>query len=215
MTDLLSTKKIYGKTLLELGEKNEDVFVVEADLMKASGSGPFKDKFPERYINVGIAEQNLVGTASGLAAMGEVPFASTFANFMSQRACDQVVISVAYNKFNAKLVGSYAGLSSEKNGGTHISVLDLAIMRCIPNMAVLAPGDVYELSDALKAAYFYEGPVYIRMPRSLPENILPKADNFEIGEAYQYGNGNDLTIASTGLATHIALEAKSELGKKD
>ena len=214
MTDLVSTKNTYGQTLIELGIENDDVFIVEADLMKASGSEPFKDMFPERYINVGIAEQNLVGVASGLAAMGEVPFASTFANFVSQRACDQVVISVAYNKFNVKLIGSYAGLSSEKNGGTHISVMDMAIMRCIPNMVVLAPGDIQELSQSIKAAYFHKGPVYIRMSRSLPDSILPTTNNFKIGKVYQYGDGTDLTIASTGLCTHIALQAQTELKNK-
>ncbi len=213
MTSLVYTKEIYGNTLTDLGEVSKDVFVVEADLMKALGSETFKEKFPDRHINVGVAEQNLVGVAAGLAAMGRIPFASTFANFISQRAADQVVISVAYNNFNVKLIGSYAGLSSEKNGGTHISVMDIAIMRAIPNMTVIAPGDIHELSQALEAAYIYEGPVYIRMPKMLPKNIFGDSNKFIIGKGYQFQGGKNLTIVSTGISTHIAIRAQKELEK--
>lgn len=145
MGNMASPQDTYGNTLVGLGDKNSDLFVVEADLMKASGSSPFKEKYPDRHIQIGIAEQNLVGVSAGLAAMGRIPYASTFANFISQRACDQVMLSISYNKFNVKLVGTYAGLTQEKNGGTHISIMDLAIMRCLPNMKVIVPGTVVNL----------------------------------------------------------------------
>ena len=207
MIDLVSTKSTYGNTLVELGDKNSDIFVVEADLMKASGSDSFRDKYPNRHINVGIAEQNLVGVAAGLAAMGRIPYASTFANFMSQRAADQVMMSVAYNKFNVKLVGTYAGLTSEKNGGTHISVLDLAMMRCLPNMTVIVPGDTIELTQVIIAVSETMDPTYIRMARSIAKSLFDTSHNFEIGNGYQFDSGKDVTLISTGITTNIAFDA--------
>jgi len=214
MNKLFASADTYGNTLLELGKTNPDIFAVDADLMKASGSRAFKDAYPERHINVGVAEQNLVSLSSGLAAMGRIPFASTMANFMSQRACDQVTISAAYNKFNVKLVGSFAGLSQEKNGGTHIGVLDIAVMRCLPNMTVLAASDQRELKDILVAAAKKEGPVYIRMARYLPDGLFPKDYSFVIGKGYQIGDGSDITIISTGITSMIALDSL-EILKKD
>jgi transketolase len=209
--ELEQVKTIYGRTLAELGEHNKDIFVVEADLMKASGTNPFLEKFPDRHINVGIAEQNLVGVAAGLAAMGRIPYACTMANFMSQRACDQVAISVSYNNFNVKLVGCYAGLTQEKNGGTHISIMDLAVMRCLPNMKVLVPGDCREFGQAVLALSKDIGPAYLRMPKLLPAALFDLSHRFEIGKAYQFDRGNDVTVVSTGLTTAIAFEALSVL----
>lgn len=209
--ELEQVKTVYGKTLTEVGEGNQDVFVVEADLMKASGTNPFLEKFPDRHINVGIAEQNLVGVAAGLAAMGRIPFACTMANFMSQRACDQVAMSVAYNNFNVKLVGCYAGLTQEKNGGTHISIMDLAVMRCLPNMKVVVPGDCREFGQAVAALSQDIGPTYLRMPKLLPASLFDSSHQFDIGKGYQFDTGNDLTVISTGLTTSIALEALSVL----
>jgi transketolase len=212
--ELMASADIYGNTLVEMGQENEDIFVVEADLMKASGSKPFKEKFPNRHVNVGVAEQNLVGVAAGLASMGRIPFACTMSNFMSQRACDQVTIAVAYNKFNVKLVGCFAGLSQEKNGGTHIGVMDISIMRCLPNMKVFVPADRKELYQILKAVVDVEGPTYIRMARYLPDSIFENSYRFEIGKGLQISNGSDLTLVSTGISVMVALDSLSEL-KKD
>ena len=213
VTQFVNVKDVYGDTLRELGEKYPELFVVEADLMKASGSQPFLETFPNRHINVGIAEQNLVGVAAGIAAVGGIPFASTMSNFMTQRAGDQLVIAAGYNRFNVKLVGSYAGLTQEKNGGTHISVLDLAIARAVPNLTVVVPGDCLELADVMRAIAVYDGPVYLRMPKLLPNDVLKPRQPFRIGEARVFGNGEDVTIAATGLTTSIALEAVGELAK--
>ena len=215
MSKLLVSAETYGSTLVELAEKNPDIFVVDADLMKASGSRIFKDRFPDRHINVGVAEQNLVSLAAGLAAMGRIPFASTMANFISQRACDQVVISAAYNRFNVKLVGSYAGLSQEKNGGTHIGVMDIAIMRCIPNMIVLAASDQRELKDIMKVSTEINGPVYIRISKYLPEDLFGSSYRFKIGKGHMVGEGTDITLISTGISSMIALETMECLKREN
>ncbi len=204
----------YSLTLVDLAAKNKDIFVVEADLMKGDGTKIFKDKFPDRHINVGIAEQNLVSISAGLAAMGRIPFAHTMANFITQRACDQVTISAAYNNFNVKLVGGLAGLSQEKNGGTHISIMDIAIMRNLPNMKVFVPSESGELSSIITAASKDPSPNYIRMSRHVGENIFDKSYKFEIGKIYQIGNGKDLTIASTGISTVVTLKALGLLKKE-
>lgn len=209
-----ASANIYSSTLVDLALKNKDIFVVEADLMKASGTRIFKDKFPDRHINVGVAEQNLVGISAGLAAMGRIPFAFAMANFISQRACDQVTISVSYNNFNVKLVGGFAGLSQGKNGGTHISIMDIAIIRNLPNVKILVPSDSIELSYVLSAALNDFGPTYIRMSRFIGENIFDRSYKFEIGKIYQIGNGKDLTIASTGISTVITLKALDLLNKE-
>lgn len=211
--ELFPTKDTYGNTLVELGEHNPDIFVVEADLMKASGSRPFMVKFPDRHINVGIAEQNLVSVAAGLAVMNRIPFACTFSNFMSQRACDQVFLGASYNNLNVKLVGCYSGLSSERNGGTHASIIDIAIMRSLPNMKVLVPADLNELKQVIINTSKDEGPTYIRMSRILPENIFAGDYKFEIGKPCVLKKGDDVTLISTGLTTHIALMALEELEK--
>ena len=212
---LFASADTYGITLIELGQSNPDIFAVDADLMKASGSRPFKERFPDRHINVGVAEQNLVSLAAGLAAMGRIPFASTMANFISQRACDQVAISAAYNKFNVKLVGSFAGLSQEKNGGTHIGVIDIAVMRCLPNMTVFAASDQRELKDIILASAAIDGPVYIRMARYLPDDLFGNSYRFKAGKGYQIGEGTDITLISTGVSSMVALEALDELKKNN
>lgn len=211
--DRIATKDIYGEVLVELGDARPDIFVVEADLMKASGSKPFFETYPDRHINVGVAEQNLVGVAAGIAAAGAVPFACTMSNFMAKRACDQVAMSVAYNKFNVKLVGCYAGLTQEKNGGTHVSIIDIGVMRSLPHMTVLVPGDGEEFRQTVRAAADIEGPVYIRMAKLLRADILGRDHKFEIGRSYQYGDGSDMTIISAGLATEIALDSLEPLRK--
>jgi transketolase len=211
MNDLISVQEVYGQTLVEMGEKNERIVVVEADMMKASGSHPFANRFPERHFQVGVAEQNLIGVAAGLAASGFIPFASSFANFISKRCCDQVSISVAYNKFNVKICGSYAGLTTAKNGGTHISVEDIAIYRCMPNMVVIVPGDTVELAQSMHVMADYEGPVYLRMARGPMPRIFGDDHIFVMGRGYLLKDGNDATIISTGVMTYESIRAIPKL----
>lgn len=208
------SKVAYGNTLVKLVQKGYDVVSLEADLMKASGSETFKKEYPERHFNVGIAEQNLLGVAAGMAAMGKVPFAATFSSFISQRACDQAVNAVAYNNFNVKLCGTYAGLSSEKNGGTHISVEDIAIFRCMPNMRVVVPADCVELEQAMEAAAAYEGPVYIRIARGPLDRIFPYDYKFEFGRSVVLQEGSDVSLITTGITTHEGLLACEAVKKK-
>lgn len=214
MTDLISVQEVYGQVLVEMGEKNERIVVVEADMMKASGSRPFANRFPERHYEVGVAEQNLIGVAAGLASCGFIPFASSFANFISKRCCDQVSISVAYNKFNVKICGSYAGLTTAKNGGTHISVEDIAIYRCMPNMVVIVPGDTVELAQAMHVMADYEGPVYLRMARGPMPRIFGEDYIFVLGKGYLLQDGDDATIISTGIMTYESIRAIPKLKEK-
>ena len=211
--EMCSPGSTYAETLIELGERDRRVVVLEADLMKASGSEPFKGRFPERHFNLGIAEQNLLGVAAGFAAMGKIPFASTFACFASQRACDQAN-AVSYNRFNVKIVGSYAGLSSGKNGGTHISVEDMAIFRAMPNMTILDPGDCCELADAIRAAWAHEGPVYVRMAKGPMPRIFPCDHKCEIGKSVVLQEGGDIALITTGIATWEGMSACKELGRR-
>lgn len=209
-----NVRATYGNTLVKLGDKDNRIVVVEADLMKASGSECFREVFPERHFQVGIAEQNLIGVSAGLASMGKIPFASTFACFASQRACDQAVNAVAYNRFNVKICGTYAGLTSEKNGGTHISVEDIAIYRAMPNMMVIAPGDCVELAKAMETIAEYDGPVYLRMARGPLPIIFNDDYEFEIGKAVVIQEGKDATIITTGITTWYGIQAVKILKTK-
>jgi transketolase len=190
------------------------IVVIEADLMKASGSVLFKTEFPDRHFNVGIAEQNLVGVAAGLAAMGKIPFASAFAGFVSQRACDQNVNAVCYNKLGVKLVGTYGGLTQEKNGGMHIGVEDLAIFRCMPNMTVVVPCDCVELQSAMEAIARHAGPVYLRIARGPLKTVMSEDYRFEIGKAVVLGDGSDVTLITTGITTWEGKVAREILAAK-
>jgi len=214
MHQMVSVTQTYGETLVRLGKVEPRIVVVEADLMKASGSKPFQEAFSARHFQVGIAEQNLIGVAAGLAAMGKIPFASTFANFASQRACDQAVISVAYNRFNVKICGEYAGLTSEKNGATHISVEDVAIYRCMPNMTVIDPGDCTELAGAMEAIVAYEGPVYLRKAHGPMLDIFPSDYSFVIGRSVVMQDGCDVGLITTGITTSEGIKACKDLKKR-
>jgi transketolase len=205
--ELLDVRKTFADKLLKIGSEDDRLVVLEADLMKCSGSRPFMEKYPERHYQFGIAEQNMIGVAAGLALMGKIPFASTFANFASQRACDQAVISIAYNRLNVKICGDYAGLTSAKNGATHISVEDTAIFRSMPYMTVIDPADCVELSQALEAIYSYDGPVYLRKSRGPMPTIFGEEHSFEIGKAITLTAGGDATLITSGITTHEGCEA--------
>jgi transketolase len=202
----------FGHKLADLGEKIPNLFVVDADLQKATETYYFKEAFPDRYFDVGIAEANMIGVSAGLALTGKTVFCGTFATFISQRVCDQVVVSVAYCKTNVKLIGVEAGLSSGRNGASHQSVLDLAIMRSIPNMKVIEPADAIELKSAMEVIAEINGPVYMRGLRGNVPKIFDAAQyQFKLGKAFEVLPGSDLTIMACGLEVAQAIEAADEL----
>lgn len=207
-------KKAFCGALLELAEKDERVVVLDADLMRCSGTVAFAKKFPSRHFQVGVAEQNLIGVAAGIALSGFIPYACTFANFATKRAADQCSISVGYNEANVKICGTYAGVSTGKNGGTHASVEDIAFMRAIPRMVVVAPGDTVELEKAVRAVYEYEGACYLRTVRDPMPQIFTGDYEFKIGKGVVLKSGNDVTLMGTESTTYTCLLAADELEKE-
>ncbi|MHB9038002.1 MAG: transketolase family protein [Armatimonadota bacterium] len=201
----------FGEALVELGRDNPDVIVLDADLGGATKTSLFLDAFPDRFYQVGIAEQNMVGIAAGLATMGFIPFVSSFASFMTRRVADQIAISVAYPKLSVMFNGSYSGLATNKTGATHQALEDMAIMRAIPNMKVFVPADAVETRLVVNAAAQNEGPVYIRTSRCAVPVIFGKDHKFEPGKAVMLEDGSDITIVSTGIMTMRALDAVQEL----
>lgn len=208
------TRTVYGETLIDLAKKNPRIVAVEADLMKAAGSVPFMEAFPDRSFNVGIAEQNAMSVAAGLALKGMIPFMSSFACFAAQRACDQALNSVAYNGFNVKVVGTYAGLTSEKNGGTHISICDLSIYRCMPGFMVIDPGDPNEFESALRFAAEHVGPVYIRSNKGKFPSFCEKGEPFRADTARVLQEGADIGLITTGITTIEGIKACEVLKEK-
>ncbi|HBQ45596.1 MAG TPA: transketolase [Ruminococcaceae bacterium] len=210
-----ATRESYGLALAELGETNPDVVVLDADLASATKSFFFRDKFPDRFVDCGIAECNMIGVAAGLATCGKIPFASSFAMFAAGRAFEQVRNSVGYPHLNVKIAGSHAGISVGEDGATHQCLEDLALMRTIPGMVVLNPADHYEMQAAVKAAAEYVGPVYIRLGRLAVESFNNSDDyHFEIGRGITLRDGRDITVIATGLMVSRAVEAVRELEKE-
>lgn len=209
-----ATRQAYGEALVELGKINENVVVLDADLTKSTKTNMFQKEFPNRHINVGIAEANLIGTAAGLATCGKIPFASSFAVFASGRAFEQIRNTVAYPKLNVKIAPTHAGISVGEDGGSHQSIEDIALMRSIPGMVVLSPADAVETKKMVFAAAEYEGPVYIRMGRLDVPVIFDESYDFQIGVANTLKEGNDVTVVATGLMTARALEAAEKLAEE-
>jgi len=209
-----STRQAYGEALAKLGKENENVVVLEADLSKSTMTAYFKKEFPERHINVGIAEADLIGTAAGFATTGKIPFASTFAVFAAGRAYDQIRNSVAYPKLNVKICPTHAGVSLGEDGGSHQSVEDIALMRAIPGMVVLSPADAVETEKMIFAAAEYEGPVYVRLGRLNISVLFDDNYKFEIGKAVTLTEGNDVAILATGLMVYEATEAAKQLAEQ-
>lgn len=207
-----STRQAYGEALVELGKINNNVVVLDADLTKSTKTALFQKDFPERHINVGISEADLVGVAAGLATCGKIAFASTFAMFAAGRAFDQIRNTVCYPKLNVKIAPTHAGISVGEDGGSHQSVEDIALMRSIPGMVVLSPADATETKKMVFAAAEYEGPVYIRMGR-LDTEVLFDENNYEfqIGIINTIKEGADVTIAATGLMVEEAIKASEIL----
>jgi len=201
MVEKLDVKKTVGSILVELAKEDPKIVCVDADLQRTTGTDEFQKLFPDRYYQVGIAEQNLLAFSAGIAAMGKTVFPATFASFASQRACDQALNAIAYNEFNVKIYATYSGLTCEKNGGTHISVEDIAIFRCMPNMRVFAPGDCIEIQEIFSYAAKNDGPMYIRLPKGPLETFTPKNYRFEVGKSLKLREGSDIAIFTHGITT--------------
>lgn len=201
----------YGKALVSLGAENENVVVLEADLGNSTKSILFQKAYPERYFEMGIAEQDMTSFAGGLSLAGKIPFTNTFAVFAAGRPYDQIRQSIATARLNVKIVGSSAGFSDFGDGATHQSIDDMAIMSAIPNMTVLAPCDGPETVLAVKAAAELDGPVYIRLCRNDLEDIFPQEVSYRIGEPVVLRRGSDVTVFTTGIMAHKALEAAAIL----
>ena len=214
MSEKIAPREAFGKTLVELGEKNPDIVVLDADLAPSTKVTYFKERFPKRFIPVGIAEQNMIGIAAGLSTLGFIPFATTFACFASRRVCDQVMISVAYPRLNVKIVGAYVGLFVGKNGATHQSLEDIAIMRSLANMVVIEPVDELETKEVVKFASEYDGPVYLRMGRDPMPSIVPPDYRFQLGKALTLREGKDVTLISSGIMIEDTLKAASLIEKR-
>lgn len=210
----LVSKEIFGEVIAELAGSNENIVVCDTDLMRCFGTKKFSGEFPDRHINFGIAEQNCMAASAGLALSGKNVFASSFANFATKRACDQVSISVAYNKANVKVCGLYAGLTAEKNGGTHIGVEDVALMRSIPEMCVVEPGDTWELEAITRFLAEYDGPVYFRQPKMYLRNVYKDVPKFALGKGVLLREGTDITVIASGITVGIAYDAAALLEEK-
>ncbi len=211
----IATRESFGKALVELGKGNENVVVLTADLAGATKTSLFEKEFPDRFINVGIAEQNMIGISAGLATTGKIPFASTFAMFAAGRAYDQIRNSVAYPKLNVKICGTHAGVTVGEDGATHQMLEDLSLMRSIPNMTVLCTSDDVQTRWAIKEMAKIDGPVYIRLARVATPVIYDENQKFEIGKMVQIGDGTDATVFATGVEVAEALKAKEELEKEN
>ena len=211
----IATRESFGRALVELGKENENVVVLTADLAGATKTSLFEKEFPDRFINVGIAEQNMMGISAGLATTGKIPFASTFAMFAAGRAYDQIRNSVAYPKLNVKICGTHAGVTVGEDGATHQMLEDLSLMRSIPNMMVLCPSDDIQTKWAIKEMAKIDGPVYIRLARVATPVIYSENQKFEIGKMVQIGDGTDATVFATGVEVSEALKAKEELEKEN
>ena len=211
----IATRESYGNALVELGKKHDDVVVLDADLAGATRTGMFRKAYPERFIDSGIAEANMMGMAAGIAATGKVPFASTFAMFAAGRAFEQVRNSIGYPHLNVKIGATHAGISVGEDGATHQCNEDIALMRTIPGMTIIVPSDDIEARAAVEAAYEYQGPVYMRFGRLAVPVINDRPDyKFEIGKGILLCEGTDVTIVATGLCVNSALEAAEKLASE-
>ena len=205
-----ATRQSYGEELANLGEKNNKVVVLDADLSAATKTSIFAKKFPDRFFDMGIAEQNMIGTAAGLATCGKIPFASTFAMFAAGRAYDQIRNSICYPNLNVKICATHAGITVGEDGATHQMIEDISLMRTIPNMTVICTSDDTQTRWAVNEIAKFEGPVYLRLCRLATPKIYEN-EKFEIGKGIQIGDGTDATIIATGVVVAEAIGAMKEL----
>ena len=210
-----ATRQSYGEALLELGKENEKIVVFDADLSTATKTNLFAKEFPNRFFDMGIAEQNMLSTAAGMATCGKIPYASTFAIFAAGRAYDQIRNSICYPNLNVKICATHAGITVGEDGATHQMIEDISLMRTLPNMTVISTSDDVETKWAVKEISKIEGPVYIRLSRLATPAIYNEKQKFEIGKAIQIGDGTDGTIFATGVTVVEALKAQEELSKNN
>ena len=211
----IATRESFGKALVELGKRNKDVIVLTADLAGATKTNLFEKEFPERFIDVGISEQNMMGIASGLATCGKIPFASTVAMFAAGRAYDQIRNGIAYPNLNVKICATHSGITVGEDGATHQMLEDLSLMRTIPNMIVLCPSDDTQTKWIVNEIANIKGPVYLRLARVSTPVIYEENEIFEIGKMKQIGEGKDATIFATGVMVSEAIKAQEELAKEN
>lgn len=211
---MVAVRDAFGKALMELGSENKDVVVLDADLASSTRAAYFAEKYPDRFFEMGVAEQNMMGVAAGLASIGKIPFVTTFAVFATKRACDQVTISVAYPNLNVKIIGAYTGILSGCTGATHQAIEDISIMRAIPNMIVLDPCDPEEMRQAVKVIAKYMGPVYMRETRDEWPEVFNKSYRFRIGKASEVRRGNNAAIIACGMMTQESIKASKILDKE-
>lgn len=211
MTDDREMRQALANALVERARKDDKIVVLDADLMSCHATKVFKAEFPDRFVNVGIAEQNLIGISAGLSAMGKTPFAYSFGPFATRRCYDQIFISVAYAYQNVKIVGSDPGVTAEYNGGTHMPFEDMALMRAVPHMVCFEPTDATMLEKAVDQIADYKGGVYIRMPRKKMEKVYDDSLDFELGKAIRLREGTDVTLVASGIMVSRALEAADML----
>lgn len=211
MPEQIAMREAFGQTLVALGKRVPEILVLDADVSPSTRAVLFAQAFPERFIQVGIAEQNMVGMAAGLSTLGFIPFTSTFACFAAKRNLDQIRIVVAQPKTNVKITGHYAGLIAGKTGKTHLSIQDMAIMRSMPNMTVIAPADGVEVAKAMEVMVAVHGPMYLRLARDPSPVIFDQSYRFELGKAVRLRDGADVTLITTGTQTPRTLEAADML----
>ena len=209
-----ATRQSYGEALLELGKKNKDIVVLDADLSGATKTELFAKQFPDRFLDMGIAESNMMSTSAGLATCGKIPYASTFAVFAAGRAYDQIRNSICYPNLNVKICATHAGITVGEDGATHQMIEDISLMRTIPNMTVMSTSDDTQTKWAVEEISKIKGPVYLRLARLATPIIYNKDQKFEIGKAIQIGEGTDATIFATGVTVAEAIKAKEKLEEK-
>lgn len=210
----IATRDAYGEKLVELGSKNKDIVVLDADLAKSTKTILFKKRFPDRFFDMGVAEQNLIGTAAGLSLAGKIPFASTFAVFATGRAYDQLRNTVCYSGLNVRVVSSHAGLTVGEDGGSHQALEDIALARVLPNMAVIVPADAVETHSVLEYSIAHQGPMYIRLGRPKVPVVCEQGYKFELGKGAILRQGSDATIIACGITVALAMEAANILLEK-
>lgn len=207
MVNWMSNREAYGRALVALGEKNPSIVVLEADLGMSTQTYMFGERFPDRYFEIGIAEGNMMGVAAGLAAAGKIPFASTFCVFASMRACEQVRNSICYPRQNVKIVATNAGIEIGADGVTHQAIEDIAIMRALPGMMVVAPSDPILTAKIISLAAEYDGPVYVRIGRQPTPTLYPASLHVELGKAIVARDGSDVTLVAVGNMMDCSLKA--------
>lgn len=211
MSEKMATRQAYGEVLLELGEKNKEIVVLDADLSKSTMTTHFAGKYPERFFNMGIAEQNMYGVAAGLALSGKTVFASTFAMFAAGRAFEVIRNSIGYTKANVKICATHAGITVGEDGGSHQTIEDIALMRTIPGMTVISPSDGMSARLLIKAAAEYNGPVYVRLGRAAVPGIYEEDSKIQIGRGMCVVEGSDYTVIATGVMVNEAMIAAETL----